>query len=62
MDEEVVRLDRECLLQCKLVRRVVHVEVEILDHSNKDELSFLPGEGTTLRCHGLRGQFEYAEQ
>ena len=49
MDVEVVRLDGERLLELELVRRVVHVEIEILEDGDEDKLDFLPREGATLK-------------
>ena len=49
MDVEIVRLDGERLLDLEFVCRVVHVELEVLEHGDKSELCLLPCEWTALR-------------
>lgn len=43
-------LDRQCLLQLQLIRRVVEGEVEFLDEHSQCYLSFLPGERAALEA------------
>ena len=53
-DAEVLRLDRERLLDDELVGRVVERHVEALEDERGDEHHFLPGERAALR--GARGE------
>ena len=48
VDVEVVRLDRQGLLELKLVCRIAHDEIKALEDGDECELYFLPGEGAAL--------------
>lgn len=44
----ILRLDRECLLDDKVVRRLRERDIKSPEYAREDELCFLPCKGTTL--------------